>query len=105
MRFEKPRIRTPEFWPVDEQKVLEQLARIRKGRVKKIGCSAGRRDLYGVVYEPDSFSHVFGIIAGMHGHEPGGVAGAFNLISVLEKGKGLKGNKWKGLSELSDRIE
>ncbi len=93
----KPKIITPKFWPVSEERILEQINRIKKGRVEKIGRSAGGRPLYGVVYEPDSFSHVFGIIAGMHGHEPGGVAAALNLINVLEEGRDLKNTKWDGL--------
>ncbi len=93
----KPKIIIPKFWHVSEERILEEINGIKKGRLEKIGHSAGGRGLCGVVYEPDSFSHVFGVIAGMHGHEPGSVAAAFNLINILEKDKDLKNTKWKGI--------
>lgn len=78
---------------MNEEKIVKYIKTIKKGRIRIIGKSAGNRNLYGYVYEPEHYSHVFGVIGGMHGHEPGGVASAFNLINILEEGKDLKNKK------------
>lgn len=48
----------------------------------------------GVVHAPSHPVLTIGVTAGMHGHEPGGVAAALNLIHLLEYGKDLSGRRW-----------
>lgn len=113
----------PEFWvgSFDEvQRFLE--TRVRKGTVRVIGTSAGRRPVRAVFYGkpragkgtstfsgslgygdvaayrgPDHALKVYMGMAGVHGGEFEGMVGVVNLISILETGKDLRGTEWPAI--------
>jgi hypothetical protein len=91
--FRKPVIDTPPYWLANVDTVQDYLdTRIQRGNVKPIGVSTHGRPVNVVEYfdvpAPDA---ALMIIGGIHGHEPGTVAAAMNLIHLMETGVDLDG--------------
>jgi hypothetical protein len=121
----------PPFWITSFDDVSSFLKnRIRTGKVDVIGTSAGGRPMRAVFYGrprtgkgtttfsgslgfgdvrayvgPDHQRKVYMAMAAVHGGEFEGIAGAVNLLSVLETGKDLRGREWPALTEAAKRIE
>ena len=124
-------IEPPIYWHSSNEAVLEDIKKIKRGKVKKLRPSAGNRDIYLVEYEvgnfptrtaglssalgarrpdayadrssPDYVPTVF--IAGcIHGGEFEGTVAIMNLISLLETGKDLAGNPNDTLLSAADKV-
>ena len=123
-----PRRKLPGFWVSTVERVVKEVGKVRVGKVREIGASAGGRALYAVSYgEPDAppkanynsavaareparyfdkagrEKPVLMIVGPVHGHEVEGLTGVMNFISVLETGKDLAGTERAGLGELARR--
>jgi hypothetical protein len=123
--------RIPEFWASSFDEVTRFLdTRIKKGKVRQFGTSAGRRPMRLVAYGrprtgkgtttfsgslgfrdvrayagPDYAKKVYLGMAGVHGGEFEGMVGAVNLLSVLETGKDLRGREWSGIVEAAQALD
>jgi len=121
----------PSFWlsTVDEvNRFLKK--KVHKGDVEIIGASAGGRPIHAVLYGeprqgkgtttfsgslgfrdvaayrgPDHEKTVYMGIAAVHGGEFEGIVGMVNLISVIETGEDLRGNKWPEIVEIVDQLD
>lgn len=93
-RRRPPRIITPDFWPATFDRFDELLVRAYHCTIEHIGTSAGNRAIHGVTWRGRNDMPTFGLVGGMHGHEPQGPAACFNVISVLQTGRDLKGESW-----------
>jgi hypothetical protein len=117
----------PDFWKVRPTEIIELCQRATKCSRKEIIChtplgypvyalfygdfsepppqtnwSAGQgsttyRNYYG---RPQGGTQTFLFIAGVHGAEPETVAGAANIIEILEKGRDFRGKEQGRLAEL-----
>ncbi|MGC9318954.1 MAG: M14 family zinc carboxypeptidase [Armatimonadota bacterium] len=94
MRRLPPLISTPEFWPATFDRFDRILSSATHCQVEHIGTSAGGRAIHGVTYRGRTGAPTIGIVGGMHGHEPQGVATCLNVITVLGYGRDLKGTSW-----------
>ena len=104
MRIPIPVIEVPEFWLANLDKVYAYLAcGVRKGRVHDLGASALGHPLKCVEYNPAGTVPLM-VIGGTHGHEPGTVAAAMNLIHILEQGVDLAGEKHQDLAAVLARL-
>ena len=100
MQIKIPRIYVPDFWLANFGKVQDYLAdRVAKGHVHEVGRSTQDRPIHAIEYNPQASTGLM-VIAGTHGHEPGGVASAMNLIHLLETGADLDGQPHERLLEL-----
>jgi hypothetical protein len=121
----------PAFWIASFDEVSRFLnERIRKGRVQVLGKSAGGRPVRAVFYGeprkgkgtttfsgslgygdvrayigPDHARKVYLGMAGVHGGEFEGMAGAVNLLAVLETGKDLRGREWPEIVEAAKALD
>src|SRR5690606_33320182 len=66
--------------------------------------SLGFRDVRAYL-GPEHDKSVFLGMGGVHGGEFEGIAGAMNLISVLETGRDLRGREWPGIVAARDRLD
>lgn len=90
----KPQIVVPDCWPVTEERINAVLDASKGWRRSVIGRSAAGRNIHGVSRDVEGAAFRFGVIGGTHGHEPGGVAAACNLIRAAETGRDLLGREW-----------
>jgi len=121
-------MKTPDYYPTTLVAIDEHLARVKCGEVRQIGLSPGKRGLYAVAYgEKEPVTHLANLSAALdgrqpeaffgtrtrpvmlisnavHGAEMESIAGALNLISVLETGADLKGQAWPGLQEAAAQV-
>jgi hypothetical protein len=121
----------PGFWITSFDDVGRFLkSRIRSGTVEMFGTSAGGRPMRAVLYGqprkgkgtttfsgslgfgdvrayvgPDNQRKVYMAMAAVHGGEFEGIAGAVNLLSVLETGKDLRGREWPGITTAAKAID
>lgn len=121
----------PEFWVASYEEVSKYLeTRVHKGEMRVIGKSAGGRPMRAVFYGkpregrgttsfsgglgcndvraylgPDSGKKVYMAMAGVHGAEFEGMAGAVNLISVLETGRDLRGKEWPEITAVAAKLD
>jgi len=121
----------PPFWITSFDDVGRFLkSSIRTGKVEVIGTTAGGRPMRAVLYGqprkgkgtttfsgslgfgdvrayigPDHQRTVYWAMAAVHGGEFEGIAGAVNLLSVLETGKDLRGKEWPELTAAAKRID
>jgi len=121
----------PEFWVTTNEEVKEFLdTRIKTGKVRTIGYSAGGRPISAVFYGmpragkgtstysgslgyrdiaayrgPDHTKKVVLIMGGVHGGEYEPIMGVVNLLSVMETGKDLRGKNWERFNEITGSID
>lgn len=99
-----PEIVAPAFWLSSLDRVGEYLMkRLQRGRLVEFGQSALGRPLHAVEYNVAA-SPALVVMGGTHGHEPGTVAAAMNLIHLLETGRDLDGRPHGRLCELLRRV-
>ncbi|HUW55652.1 MAG TPA: M14 family zinc carboxypeptidase, partial [Planctomycetota bacterium] len=113
----------PDFYPTRLDELDAFLGKLKEGEVRAFGTSAGGRPLHVVTYgdkeevtrtaplsaalesgKPETFygetaRQVLMIVCTIHGGEMEGIAGAANLMNVLETGKDLKGKAWPVIAE------
>ena len=86
-----PRVQTPDFWCSNFGKVQDYLNhRVRTGVVRELGPSSLGYPVRCVEYGRDDGIKLM-VVGGTHGHEPGTVAAAMNLVHLLEQGQDLAG--------------
>lgn len=107
--FVKPIVQTPSYWLANIDAVYAYLdSRLKRGKPAAFGASALHRRLMAVAYEPATNPRQpatrLMVIGGTHGHEPGGVAAAMNLIHLLETGVDLDGRPHDRLIAALDRV-
>lgn len=121
----------PAFWQGSYDEVNRFLeTRVRKGSVRIIGRSAGKRAIRAAFYGqprqgrgtttfsgslgfgdsraytgPDLGKKVYMALCGVHGGEFEAMVGAVNLLSVIETGSDLRGKAWPGLAEAARSLE
>jgi hypothetical protein len=121
----------PEFWIASYEEVSKYLeTRVHKGEMRVIGKSAGGRPMRAVFYGKaregrgttnfsgglgcndvraylgsDYAKKVYMVMAGIHGAEFEGMAGAVNLISVLETGRDLRGKAWPEITAVAGKLD
>ena len=122
-------VEIPPYWITDWEKVNAYLVtKVRKGKVRIAGKSAGGRDIYVYEYgekedltQTVSFSSAFAagkpelytraperkklslfIYGAIHGTEIEGTAGLMNMINLLEYGVDLRGRKNEALLKLAE---
>uniref|UniRef100_UPI0032178555 M14 family zinc carboxypeptidase n=1 Tax=uncultured Draconibacterium sp. TaxID=1573823 RepID=UPI0032178555 len=121
----------PSFWLTTVKEVNEFIEKqVQKGKIEIVGTSASGRPIRAVVYGSPrqgkgttTFSGALGFrdvhayrgadhqkavymgIAAVHGWELEGIVGMVNLISVIEKGKDLRGKEWPEISEIVTRLD
>ena len=104
MNIKIPQIRVPDFWLANVDKVEQYLStHVGKGQVHDVGCTALGRPVNVVEYNAQSPTALM-IIGGTHGHEPGTVAAAMNLIHTLETGADLHGQPHDRLLQLAENV-
>ena len=100
MQIKIPQIQVPDFWLANVDKVQQYVgSRIAKGQVHVAGQSTQGRPIHVVEYNPRASTQLM-VIGGTHGHEPGGVASAMNLIHTIETGADLDGQPHDHLLEI-----
>lgn len=121
----------PAFWQGSYEEVTRFLeTRVRKGAVRIIGRSAGKRAIRAAFYGeprkgrgtttfsgslgfrnsraytgPDHARKVYIALCGVHGGEFEAMVGAVNLLSVIETGADLRGKAWPGLAEAAKSLD
>ena len=121
----------PSFWVATNSEInLFLKTKVFKGKVERIGTSAGGRPVMAVMYgEPrkgqgtTTFSGACGInniapyrgpdndktayigLGGVHGYETEGIMGVVNLISVMESGKDLNGKEWPEITSIIEKVD
>jgi len=121
-----PKRQLPEFWVGSMEKLWEQLAKVKTGRVEVIAKTPGGRPVHLVSYgRREEVSHranfnsaiggrqesaymdkearyrpVILLVGPVHGHEVEALTGLTNLIAVMETGKDLRGKDQRVLRDL-----
>lgn len=104
MQITIPRITVPDLWLASLGRVHDYLyRRLAGGLLHRIGDSALGYPLHVVEYPRDGAVKLM-VIGGTHGHEPGGVAAAMNLVHLLESGADLDGRPHERLLELCEQV-
>ena len=98
MEIKIPQITVPDFWLSNFWKVQEYLdAEIVRGVVHEYGKSSTGLPLRLVEYGRDNAEAKVMVMGGTHGHEPGTVASAMNLLHLMEQGVDRAGEEHPGL--------
>ncbi len=121
----------PSFWVATNSEInLFLKTKVSKGKVERIGTSAGGRPVMAVMYGeprkgngtttfsgacginniapyrgPDNEKTVYVGLGGVHGYETEGITGVVNLISVMETGKDLNGKEWPEISSVKEKVD
>lgn len=104
MDIKIPQIAVPEFWLANFDKVQVYLANgVRRGSVHDVGRSSLGLPIRAVEYNAEGSPGLM-VIGGTHGHEPGGVAAAMNVLHLMEAGEDLDGQPHPRLTELLERV-
>lgn len=99
-----PQIAVPDFWLANVDRVEEYLTtKVQRGTVHVAGTTTHGRPLRVVEYPNPEAESCLMVIGGTHGHEPGTVASAMNLIHILETGVDLDGQAHPDLRRLAER--
>ena len=99
-----PQIVVPHFWLANIDRVEEYLTtRVSRGRMHVAGHSTHGRPVRVVEYPRENAPRLL-VIGGTHGHEPGGVAAAMNLIHLAEARADLDGQAHPELLDLLARV-
>ena len=118
----------PEWWRVRVEEIDAAVASVKVGQARRIATSAGGLAVHAVAYGPpaaaagtatwasgsnsrrtDSYRtsegdpQVVVLVCAVHGAEAEAVAGAVNLMSLLEAGRDLRGQERPGLVEAAGR--
>jgi len=89
-----PQIKAPEFWLANVDAVERYLTtQVVRGRMHIAGYSTHVRPVRVLEYAVPHAASTLLVIGGTHGHEPGTVAAAMNLIHLLETGRDLAGKE------------
>ncbi|OGG52096.1 MAG: hypothetical protein A3F84_19795 [Candidatus Handelsmanbacteria bacterium RIFCSPLOWO2_12_FULL_64_10] len=100
MHVKIPEIAVPGFWLSNFGKVQNYLNhRLKKGTLHEVGPSSLGYPVRAVEYGRQGCVKLM-VIGGTHGHEPGTVASAMNLIHLMEAGEDLAGKPHDSLLEL-----
>ncbi|HUS80226.1 MAG TPA: M14 family zinc carboxypeptidase [Armatimonadota bacterium] len=104
MEIKVPQIAVPDFWLADLGKVHGYLRdRLPEGVVREFGRSSLDHPLHVVEYPREGAVKLM-VIGGTHGHEPGTVASAMNLIHLRGEGRDLADQPHERLLELLDQV-
>ncbi len=104
MSIKLPQIAVPDFWLANFGKVQDYLRhRLRSGQLHEIGQSSLGYPLSVVEY-PRAGCPKLLVIGGTHGHEPGTVASAMNLIHLMETPADLAGRPHGCLLDLLQQV-
>ena len=121
----------PSFWVATNSEINSFLkTMVSKGKVQRIGTSAGGRPLMAVMYGeprkgqgtttfsgacginniapyrgPDNDKTVYVGLGGVHGYETEGIMGVVNLISVMETGRDLNGKEWPEITSVINKVD
>ncbi len=105
MPFPIPQIAVPDFWLANADRVEAYLtSEVRRGQVHLVGQTTHGRPLRVVEYAGERQDTTLLVIGGTHGHEPGTVAAAMNLIHLRETGRDLAKEEHRDLQGLLDRV-
>lgn len=119
----------PLYWKSSLEEIDEIVKGISKGKALVLGKSAGGRDIYKVEYGAQNdfarranYNSACGardiscykdkkavkpcimLIGGIHGNECEGIAALLNLISILETGSDIAGNKNSDFDKIEEKI-
>ena len=104
MHIKIPEITVPDFWLSNFGEVQYYLnRRITKGTLHELGSSSLGYPLRAVEY-PRAGCVKLLVIGGTHGHEPGTVAAAMNLVHLMEVGRDLAGEPHDRLLEFLEQV-
>jgi len=104
MDIKIPQISVPEFWLANFDKVQIYLRNgVRRGVMHDVGQSSLGLPLHAVEYNAGCSPELM-VIGGTHGHEPGGVAAAMNVLHLMEAGEDLDGQRHPRLSGLLEQV-
>ncbi len=81
-----PQITPPEWWTTEWEKVEEVLGMFSRGTLVEEGRSAGNLPIYSLTYSSKPTNPTLLVIAGVHGHETGGLMALLAVATVLEVG-------------------
>jgi len=105
MHLHTPQVHVPGYWLANLDGVYRYLHdHVKKGVAHDIGVSSCSRPLRALEYPQREAATRLLIIGGTHGHEPGTVAGVMNLVSLLERGEDLSGEKAAAFLELLRKV-
>ncbi len=91
MRIKIPEIAVPPFYLANFGKVQDHLLRTRRaGTLRPAGTSSLGYPIHAVEYPCEGGVRLM-VVGGTHGHEPGTVASAMNLLHLMETGADLAG--------------
>ena len=103
-RIVLPRVQAPDFWCSNFGKVQDYLNyRVGAGAVRELGLSSLGYPVRCIEYERDRAIKLM-VVGGTHGHEPGTVAAAMNLVHLLEQGRDLAGQSHSRLLDLLQEV-
>jgi hypothetical protein len=97
-------ISVPEYYLVGYEEVRGFVRGLHRARVESAGTSAGGRDLTVLYYGPEEPERRLCVTGGTHGTEVEGVASVVNAIRVLDAGRDLRGEEWRPLQEVAQRV-
>ncbi|MGH2355500.1 MAG: M14 family zinc carboxypeptidase [Chloroflexota bacterium] len=104
MYLSPPAIAVPDFWLANLSRVQHYLRHgLTRGVRHVVGASARGHAVEAVEF-PRSGTPQLLVVGGTHGHEPGGVAGAMNLLHLAEHGTDLAGQPHEGLRRVLEAI-
>lgn len=105
MALETAKVAVPPFWLANLNSVNDYLDhQISRGVNHRIGHSSLGHPLSVIEYPNPKAAYCLLVIGGTHGHEPGTVAAAMNLIHIMETGSGLDGKLNSKLTELAEQV-
>lgn len=104
MHIKIPEIVTPYFWLSNFGKVQNYLYhKLIEGKLYEAGKSSLGYPVNVIEYQRENCVKLM-VIGGTHGHEPGTVASAMNLIHIMETGKDLADKSHDHLLDLMQKI-
>ena len=100
MRLKVPQIAVPDFWLANFGRVEDYLYHtLKAGTLHPVGASSRGYPLHVVEYPREGCPRLM-VIGGTHGHEPGTVASAMNLVHLMESGCDLADQRHDHLLDL-----
>ncbi|MFC1719000.1 M14 family zinc carboxypeptidase [Candidatus Poribacteria bacterium] len=104
MHIKIPEIVVPNFWLSNFGKIQNYLHhRLERGKLYEAGKSSLGYPVNAVEYQRDGCVKLM-VMGGTHGHEPGTVATAMNLIHLMESGRDLADKPHDHLLELLESV-
>ncbi len=104
MHIKIPEIVVPNFWLSNFGKIQDYLNhRLDRGKLYETGKSSLGYPVNAVEYQRDGCVKLM-VMGGTHGHEPGTVATAMNLIHLMESGRDLADKPHDHLLELLESV-